>query len=178
MRQSRSASMTLLRATRRVLAAAPRVLALFGIVLSASAQPPTPGMVEEHMKAWYAAWASKDPDTVARIEPPANGFGFRALAPRSLATPRAENLERIRNFFVSMEYFRIELNELHTAVDGDVGLAWGFHTEDFKIKGQAPEKVRVRFSVTLKRERNSWRTLFYHRDIQPFDERGRYILAQ
>ena len=77
-----------------------------------------------------------------------------------------------------MDYFRIELNELHTAVDGDVGLAWGFHTEDYKLKGQAPAKVRVRFAMTLNYERNRWRTLLYHRDIQKFDERGYAVITQ
>lgn len=156
----------------------PLLLVLAGAAPALMAQMPTRSMIETHVKASYAAWASKDVEAIVRLDPPANGFGFRSLKARSAETPLSTYRETVKSFFDLMENFRIELNEMQTAVDGDIGLAWGFHTEDFKMKGRAPEKVRVRFTRTLKYERNGWRTLLYHRDIQKFDESGRPSATQ
>lgn len=91
------------------------------------------------------------------------------------AIPKSAGIEKLRSFLASLEYDRPTLDELHTAVDGDIGLAWGSYTEDFKVRGRAPEKVRARFTLTLKHDTSGWRPLLYHRDIQPFDEKGGYI---
>ncbi|MBI4906615.1 MAG: nuclear transport factor 2 family protein [Acidobacteria bacterium] len=168
----------ILSAIRRLFAIGGLALMLLSGKTTAMAQTPTPAMVETHMKAWFAAWASLNPEAIVKVDPPANGFGFRSPAVRSAGTPMPEYSKKIKSFLGLMDYFRIELNELHTAVEGDVGLAWGFHTEDYKLKGQAPRKVRVRFTVTLKYERNGWRTLLYHRDIQQFDERGYPVISR
>jgi hypothetical protein len=71
-----------------------------------------------------------------------------------------------------MDRYRIELNEVQSTVDGDVAVAWGISTGDFKEKGRSPKTVRVRFSFTFKYDGGNWRTLFYHRDHQTFDAQG------
>ncbi|HUF65534.1 MAG TPA: hypothetical protein VMM17_06105 [Gemmatimonadaceae bacterium] len=98
------------------------------------------------------------------------GYGFRTFAARLPA-----NLPTMDAFASAMDHYRITLNELHTEVVGDIGLAWGVHTEEFKPKGQPPESVRVRFTNTLKWDGTAWRSLLYHRDAQLFDQNGRYI---
>jgi ketosteroid isomerase-like protein len=153
----------------------PLLLVLVSSSGSAVAQTPTRSMVEAHIKAFVAAWASNDPEVIVRVDPPANGFGFRDLQPRQAERPLPAYKDALKAFFATKDYYRVELNELHTEVNGDVGLAWGFWTEEFNDKGQDPEKVRVRFTMTLKYDSNSWRTLLFHRDIQKFDERGRYL---
>jgi hypothetical protein len=74
-----------------------------------------------------------------------------------------------------MEYYRIRLDELHTSVDGDIGLVWGVHTEEFQIRGRTPEAIRVRFTNALRWDGQTWRNLLMHRDAQVFDASGRYI---
>jgi hypothetical protein len=39
-------------------------------------------MVESHVKEWLAAGNSNDPETAARLDSPANGFGHRELKAR------------------------------------------------------------------------------------------------
>ena len=74
-----------------------------------------------------------------------------------------------------LDYDRRNLDEIDTAVDGDIGMAWGFYTESFKIKGKEPEFVHARFTWTLKKYEKGWRTILYHRDAQHFDDKGNYI---
>jgi len=76
-----------------------------------------------------------------------------------------------------MDYYRVSADELHTDVVGDVGLAWGFYTEEFQRKGGTPERVRARFSNAWQRDASGWHLLTYHRDAQPFDSAGRYLSA-
>jgi ketosteroid isomerase-like protein len=142
---------------------------------TAFAQTLTRAMLESHLKAWIAAYDAHDAEAVARLDPPANGYGFRDLPYRSSERPLSTYIDGLKTFFGSMEYYRMELNELHADVDGNIGLAWGFFTEDFKEKGRPPEKVRVRFTTTVKYDGNSWRTLLYHRDVQEFDAQARYL---
>jgi len=142
-----------------------------------SAQEITASDVEQAVRTLFAAWNSGDPMRFAELDlqTTGSGFGYRNRAPRAGGRSQEERLLRLRAFFSSKDYFRIELDEIHTAVDGDVGLAWGFFTEDFQVRGQEPEKVQVRFTFTLKRDADGWRNLLYHRDVQPFDEEGSYI---
>lgn len=102
------------------------------------------------------------------------GFGFRSFAAREGSTGEAAT-ESIQGFGRSMEYYRIRLDELHTRVEGDIGLAWGVHTEMFRLRGQPAESVRVRFSNTLRWDGQTWKNLLFHRDAQTFDANGRYV---
>jgi hypothetical protein len=73
-----------------------------------------------------------------------------------------------------MEYFRHIDMDVNTWSEGDLGLAWGFITEEFKHKGLSPEKVRVRFTSTYRQEDGKWRLIMLHNEIQPFNENGLY----
>jgi hypothetical protein len=102
------------------------------------------------------------------------GFGFRSFAARQPDTDEraAQSMDA---FATAFEFYRIKLDELATKVDGDIGLAWGIHTEVFQVKGQAPESIRVRFTNTLRWDGRTWKNLLYHRDAQAFQPNGRYV---
>lgn len=144
------------------------------------AQEVTPADVERQIRASLSAWNARDPvrivDTPGLSSDFGFGFGYRARAPRAGAT-RENQLVTVREILASLEYNRATLDELHTAVDGNIGLAWGFFIEEFRVRGRAPETVRVRFTTTLKWEHGKWRQLLFHRDAQPFDDKGNYIPA-
>ncbi len=145
---------------------------LIGLPQSGAAQTPTASMVERHIEAIVAAYTAHDSEAIARLDPAAPGFGFRTLQARRSDRPYVDALN---SFFANQDYYRIELNEITAQVDGNAAVAWGFWTEDFKEKNRSPEKVRVRFTFTLKYDGNRWRTLLYHRDAQKFDEKGVYL---
>ena len=134
--------------------------------------------VAEAVRSGYASWDSGDVDAILNMhDPKAVGFGYRTAPGREWSTlGEEENKRRLERFYEQMEYYSIELEELHTSVEGDVGLAWGVHVEDYKVKGRPPEKARVRFTLVLRNSAEGWRRVLYHRDIQPFDEHGRYLI--
>jgi ketosteroid isomerase-like protein len=135
----------------------------------------TPQEVAEAVRAWCAAWNSRDLKAILGFEARGGGFGFRPLARRDhAALGEAAYLETLQRFFDQMVYQRVELEDLQTSAMGDVGLAWGTYIETFQEKGQPPERARVRFSKVLTRHADGWRVLLYHRDIQPFGADGRY----
>ena len=160
----------------RMISAVLILVALFlGSAPAASAQTITTSDVEKWQRADIAAWSSHDATRIVELEGPGGfGFGYRTTASRTLAS-KEEYLATIQKFFASLERYRITEEEIHTSVDGDIGLAWGFFTEDFQVRGRAPETVRVRFTVTVKKEAGGWRQLLFHRDVQPFDGTGSYI---
>ena len=81
--------------TRRFsLTIAPLLLAL-ACNGNAMAQTLTRSMVESHVKEWVAAGNSNDPETAARLDPPANGFGYRQLKSRSAEIPASTQLENL-----------------------------------------------------------------------------------
>jgi ketosteroid isomerase-like protein len=156
------------------------------LVFSVQAQIPeraqgiTPSDVEQQVRASLAAWNAGDLDRIVDTPGLSNndgiGFGWRTKDPR-VGESREYQLETIRPFFATVEYYRITDEEIHTAVDGDVGLAWGFFTEDFQVRGRAPEKIRVRFTTVFKREGGRLRQILFHRDAQSFDDQSNYIPA-
>ena len=105
------------------------------------------------------------------------GFGYRTKfirMPRDI--PWEVTLQRVKGFLKTMKYHNRKLEYFHVAVDGDIGLVWGFIVEDFQIIDKPPEKYRIRFSKTFRRtEDGHWMKLMEHRDIQNFDETGQYI---
>lgn len=144
---------------------------------AASAQTVTAASLERWIRSGYEfSWESGQPmgDEVRQVWSQLGwggvGYGFRTIEARA-ASPADQGLA------ASMEYWRVTLDELHTSVAGDIGLAWGVHTEEFKRKGQPPETVRVRFTNTLRWNGQEWENLLYHRDAQAFDAEGRYIRA-
>jgi len=150
------------------------VLMLIGSSQTSTAQPLTKSMVEKHIQDIAAAYTAHDAQAVARLDPAAPGYGFRTLQPRSSNRPY---IDALNTFFASQDYYRIELTELNTEIDGNIAVAWGFWTEDFKEKNRGPERVRVRITYTLKYDGKEWRTLLFHRDAQNFDDKGVYLRA-
>lgn len=101
------------------------------------------------------------------------GYGFRTFEPR--VDSASAGLDPTAQALVAnMEYWRVTLDELHTSAVGDIGLAWGVYTEEFKAKGEPPETVRVRFTNTLRWDGQGWKNLLYHRDAQAFGEDAGY----
>lgn len=105
------------------------------------------------------------------------GYGFRSFQARG-DTARSSSNRKPQNLLASMEYWRVTLDELHTSVVGEIGLAWGVYTEEFKLKGKPPETERVRFTNTLRWDGQGWTNLLYHRDAQSFGENGRYLVRK
>jgi hypothetical protein len=135
---------------------------------------------ESLIRAQYAAWNAGDLKAILETNGHGftTGFGFRTLAPRGdEAFSDTAVAQAVEAFLASVAYYRLSIDELHTRAFGNVLVAWGFHTEDFQVRGRAPEIVRVRFSATLMKTPGGWRGLIGHRDAQPFDEHGQYLPA-
>lgn len=147
---------------------------------------PTKEDVEKEIRGRWDLFNARNLDALVQDSHMGFGFGWRTAAARStewsdldardVATRGNEAVrDAMKRFLDSMDYYHCTIQELQTSVEGDIGLAWGLYIEDFKIKGRPAEKARVRFTQTMKKEGNIWRPLLYHRDIQPFDEHGRYL---
>jgi hypothetical protein len=136
------------------------------------AQTVTAASLEEWIRSGYDfSWESGRPmgDDVRQVWSQLGsggvGYGFRTFQAR----------EGAPDSIPSMRYWSVTLDELHTTVVGDIGLAWGVHTEEFQVEGEPPETVRVRFTNTLRWNGQRWENLLYHRDAQVFGENGRYL---
>lgn len=105
------------------------------------------------------------------------GYGFRTFQIRR-DTAASDSSQTPPALLASMEYWRVTLDDLQTSVVGDIGLAWGVYTEEFKAQGQPPESVRVRFTNTLRWNGERWENLLYHRDAQLFGKNGGYLVRQ
>jgi hypothetical protein len=158
------------------------VVAILGLLASttltspAAGQAPPADSLEQWIRRGYVLGTPESRDIWRELGWNGVGFGFRSFAARQPATGDAAT-QSINQFASAMEYYRITLNELQAKVDGDIGLAWGVHTEVFQVKGQSPESVRVRFTNTLRWDGWTWKNLLYHRDAQAFNANGRYIRA-
>ena len=131
--------------------------------------------VAEAVRTWCTAWHTHDIPTICAMEARAVGFGFRALAGRDHgARGEAYQAQFLKQFFGQKVYYRLEPENFQTAVEGELGLAWGVYVEAWQDNGQPPEQARVRFSKVLTKGVRGWQVLLYHRDIQPFTEEGLY----
>ena len=127
--------------------------------------------IVESVRKGLAAWESKDVATAVALGADIKGgFGWRNYAWRD----QPYRAEMVAGFLDNLEYYGVELNDIHAWSEGEIGIAWGTFTESFKHKGQPPEKVRVRFTSTHKKDSRGWHDIMYHRDIQPFNENGKY----
>ena len=136
--------------------------------------------LEKDVRLAFEAWNANDVEKIVSTESliGGTGFGYRTRAVRLASqadSDPAAAAASIKGFFAVFDYFRVELDEVQTAVDGDVGIAWGYYTEEFQPKGGDRQVVRARFSGTWRREGDRWRQLLYHRDAAPFDDKGRHI---
>jgi ketosteroid isomerase-like protein len=122
--------------------------------------------VADAVRAWCAAWHTRDIPTILAMEAQAGGFGFRPLVRRDHVARGEENYRQtLERFFGRMDDYRLELADFETSVTGEVGLAWGVYIETFQEKGHPPERARVRFSKVLTKRARGWQVLLYHRDI-------------
>jgi ketosteroid isomerase-like protein len=164
------------------------ILSLLGLMLtaaSAQTKRPTKEDVEHEIRRLWAAQGSGNVDVMLPNAGRGINFGWRrapmrtggwAVDPKEVAAHGDEAYRQVmRRFYDSMEYYHCNFEELHTSVEGDIGLGWGVYVEDFKPKGQPAERARVRLTMVLKKEGERWRTLMRHSDIEPFDENGRYL---
>lgn len=127
------------------------------------------------VREWIEVGNAMDFQRQSELEPAAFGFGYRTVAVRQTSGQSGQELRAaFERWKESLASYRLELDTVETAVFGDVGLAWGWYTEDFQHKGQPPERARVRFTKTLLRDADGWKVILYHRDIQPFEADGRY----
>ena len=149
-----------------------RAVALLALTIPAvgSAQAPTSSSLEEWIRSGYEfVWQGGQPmDEQVRavwseLGSGGVGFGFRTFAVRT----------GIPDSVPSMDYWRVTLDELHTSVVSDIGLAWGVHREEFRVRGGSPGTALVRFTYTLRWDGQRWENLLYHRDAQAFGEISR-----
>jgi len=142
-------------------------------------EQPTPSLEQWIRSGFEFSWESGQPmrDEVRQVWSQLGrggaGYGFRTFQARG-ATAQPNLNQTPQAILASMEYWRVTLDELHTSIDGDIGLAWGVYIEEFKARGQQPDTVRVRFTNTLRWDGQSWQNLLYHRDAQAFGENGKY----
>jgi ketosteroid isomerase-like protein len=127
------------------------------------------------VREWADAFTRGDFERLWQFECESVEFGYRSNSARPMAElGHDQYLGFYRGFFDTFETFRMTFESLETAVSGQLGMAWGWFIEDFQHKGVAPERARVRFSQTMRKDEDGWKILLFHRDIQPFDEDGRY----
>ena len=96
--------------------------------------PVTKEDLEEAIEEWISAWDNHDIQAIAAMETGEVGFGYRTEAGRK----KNEDSAISEQFFGRIEYFHLKLEDLQTSVVGNIGLAWGVHTEDFQEKGRPP----------------------------------------
>lgn len=104
-----------------------------------------------------------------------NGFGWRTRLPRPPLSREVVS-SVLQNWLDGMTHYKIHVEQIYTKLEGNVGLAWGFFTEEFQLKEGQPQVVTVRFTITSIRDKSGWRTLLAHRDVQKFDSEGKYVL--
>lgn len=131
--------------------------------------------VAQAVRDWADITTTRDFGLLWSMEAGAIGFGYRTLtARRRQAFDEATFVKMNEQIFDNFESYRLDLETLQTAVAGDLGLAWGWYTENFREKGHPPERARVRFSMAMSKDESGWKVITFHRDIQPFDPSGAY----
>jgi hypothetical protein len=135
--------------------------------------------VRAQMEREFAAWDSGAVETIAANRYGfAPGYGLRTQIPRGDDERYSDRalLARAERFQASMEYYNVHAETIEVAVSGDTGVSWGVYVEDFQVMGRPPEKLRVRYTQTFqKRGDGELVTLVGHRDVQRFDDDGRYV---
>ncbi|NKB32434.1 MAG: hypothetical protein GKR91_04985 [Pseudomonadales bacterium] len=125
---------------------------------------------------WYSAFDSPAIDRLVEsnfgFE---NGYGFRAINP-PIQLSESDRRTLWNTFFDSMEYYNIAIEDIEIETIGNVGVAWGYHSEKFRMKSGEEESLRVRFSFTvLKSDTGQTKIVLGHRDVQEFNAEGRYV---
>lgn len=129
--------------------------------------------IEEYIRNLAEAINSRDIAFLEAVDAGrVGGFGWKSSAWRENSAGFKINYKQ---FFETFEHYTTDYPEIHTWSDGNIGLAWGICTESLQRKGDQPHKARMRFTFTLRKDSNGWHELMYHRDIQPFNEDGRWL---
>ena len=132
--------------------------------------------LREQMAKGIEAWNAGNVDGI-NTDSFQIGFGFRTYAARisGALTPEIARAG-LQAFLDSLDYYRIIPLESNITIDGNIALVWSYHVEEIEHKGQDRERVTVRGTATYKRDPDgTWKALLTHRDIQEYDENGRYI---
>ncbi len=155
------------------------LLPAFSFAQSTQSEPITEEEIRQQIELELSAYDSMDTEAVASngygLDP---GFGFRTQQERTSESelPHDALLAFISGFFDRFEYYNATIVEIYTRSFGDTGIGWGVHLEEFQMKGQPPESVRVRFSYTFRRdEAGKLVSVLGHRDAQIYDDSGVYI---
>ncbi|MCO5976296.1 YybH family protein [Ideonella oryzae] len=140
--------------------------------------PPPDEELCDAVRQWCGAWHQRDIDRILTLEAQASGFGLRAAAWRNhAAIGPARYRALLEHFFAQMAHYSLQLLDVQASVAGELGLAHGVYEERFQRHGLPAELARPRFTMTFQRGPLGWQMLMYHRDIQPFDPDGAYLLT-
>lgn len=132
--------------------------------------------VAEAVRGWAASFGTRELNHGLGMEAKSFGYGFRNRQSRDIGATGGAYAERIGKWIPGLTHYSLEIEELRTRVAGDTGFAWGFYVEETESPGEPRERAVVSFSKALQRDADgSWHILMFHRDIQPFDDRGSYL---
>ena len=122
------------------------------------------------------AWDDMDIDGIVETIRDSQGFGIRGRDWRYTSYHSEEHMRTAFPAWLNkMEYLIHTDYGLNTWSDGEIGIAWGFYTEEFKHVGEAPETVRIKFTSTYKRVDDSWKLIMSHKDMQDFNPDGSFV---
>lgn len=132
--------------------------------------------VELAVRDWSLAFGRGDLNRWLSFEAGSIGFGVRTAAARDLRGAAMQRYEEMmRGWAGSLRSYSWEFDKLDTAVASGVGLAWGVYVEEIVGADGKREVVRARFSMSMAKDGDGWHMLLFHRDAQPFDEKGRAL---
>ena len=154
------------------------ILYLYASMCVSHAEPAaiTESEVQSVLNNWYQAIDQGDIEKLISLDAALeDGFGFRSNSPRQRLS-EADTRALWESFYGGMDYYNIGIEDIQIKVFGATAVAWGVQSENFKRVGAEPESLVVRFSFTLvKHAEDSIEIVLAHRDIQKFDDNGRYI---
>ncbi len=133
--------------------------------------------VAQATRDWLGAFSLGELERAFSIESTSFGYGFRNRQWRDIAAAGDAYGRAIGQWFEGLSHYSLQFEELHSRVAGDTGFAWGVYVEETEAPGHPRERARVRFSHALQKDESGWHVLMFHRDIQPFEEDGRYPRA-
>jgi hypothetical protein len=109
-------------ARKRLLIVFTYVASLAFLAPAAVAQMPRADSLEQWIRRTYTLESPAAREVWQELGWTGAGFGFRSFTARRAST--GENAAQAMNLMSAMtEYYRLHLNEVHTQVDGDIGLA-------------------------------------------------------
>ena len=121
-------------------------------------------------RKYLKAWSDRDIDTIVELGTGAAGFGHSTAFPRPLRV-RDTFREGVKQFYASMDVFRIDIETENYRVVGDTGLAWGHYAQTSKQKDGPMRTVYLRYTHTFIRTAGGgWQLLLYQRSLIPNED--------